>query len=798
MKHYVYTIVILVLFFAVGVLTAQKSTLQWKAELKEDVKKIQPIQNGKYIFLWADEYAWLYNNTTGKKTWSIEIDDYNENAIHQVVNDSLYLTANEDSLLCYNMVDNELLWKKRYQAIQQKRFSGSKLVDSIFILSFKEIDLGIDINTGSELWRTQLEYQQSLVENGTVNSIILEKMQKYFAFTDNDDCQLISTVTGKKLLSIPKSEPNGDLVKQKRAWYYVSADEKYIVIMFDKNMTAIDIEANKIIAQRQVAISDKYNIFLPTTMGCALFGEEKLVHVNFSTGVVAETTIDIDDVRNVVVAKTDSVAVLVLSQENNLLGLNLDNGKLLWQTAPKFQPATGFIHRYIATDANNIMVSYLDPSDDVKLYIMSIDVLTGKINYRTFVAHSDESLPDRLLPLPALSQVTETQPVSFGFDDAGFTYSISIENEFLKVLIHTSSEMIEPNTKRDGGEGIVFVDLKSGSIMGKTYMKIAGGISFPGKLAALAPAKRIDDIILLPGNKNLVALSASTGSLKWMHIEQDLKGSYIFEMSMIDSILYLRTGGFKQEFSYDAKKEKLTDKKLWEDEGYAILAVDTADGKIYWRKDFESDPGRIFHDYSAANYSSDHQIFAGDEKFLYSISTTKKGMLDWKFEFSDSGVGSLAYDDIFRKSVTWTGERPMNMDPSEFKNDELIALKQSVAVGETLKTIVSKVLHVNYSKQTNQLIVIGDDGIASVNVQNGRRSWYYEWDYDEKEIYHRPVMLKNNIFYYVSGTAVLLNADSGKVVWQSKLDKENSLFVMPDHSSIIAIDKDEITGFVIP
>lgn len=795
MNRFIFTL----LFLFSGILSAQTNKLLWKAELKDDAKLIRPIQNGKYIFLWSDEYAWLYENATGKKVWSVAVDGYDEDAIHRLMNDSLYLVAKKDTLLCYNVIENNLVWKKSYQGIRQDHFSGVASIDTLLLLSYKNTDLAVSLLTGKELWRVPVAYQQSLIEDGTVNSIMLEKAQKYLAFTDNDECTLISVTTGKRNLTLPKSEPNSDLIKQKRAWYYITADQKYAALMFSKNIVVVDIDSAKIVSQRPISISEKYNIFAPTPAGCAIFGEDKLLHINFSTGAVAETKIDIDDVRNVVVGRTDSALVMVISQENAFVGLNLENGKILWQTPPKFPNASGFIHRFVANETNGIIVTYLDPSDDLKLYLMGIDLQTGKIMYRTFVAHADESLPKRELPLPALSSVTDSTQVSFGYDNAGFNYSVSVDDANITILIHTTSEMIEPNSKRAGGEGVVVADRISGSVVGKNYIKIADGLSLKGGLSSLAAPMKIGNILLLPGNKNLVALDATTGVLKWMHIEQDLKKSYVFDMAMIDSILYLRTGGFKQEFSYDQKREKLTKKTLFEEDGYMLLAVDTADGRILWKKEFDNDPGSIFQNYSTKNYMSDsNAIFYGDEKFLYSISTAKKGLLNWKFEFSDSGTGKMDFDVLMNQSASWNGERWLSSDPYEFKNEETIKLKQTVALQETLTTVLSKVLHVNYSKSLDRLIIFGEDGIACVNPSNGRKVWYHEWDFSKKYVHHRPMVLKNNIFYFIDGKVVLLNIESGKVVWQTKLDKESGLFIMPDRSSVIAVYKDEVSGFVVP
>ena len=121
MNRFIFTL----LFLFSGILSAQTNKLLWKAELKDDAKLIRPIQNGKYIFLWSDEYAWLYENATGKKMWSVAVDGYDEDAIHRLMNDSLYLVAKKDTLLCYNVIENNLVWKKSYQGIRQDRFSGN-------------------------------------------------------------------------------------------------------------------------------------------------------------------------------------------------------------------------------------------------------------------------------------------------------------------------------------------------------------------------------------------------------------------------------------------------------------------------------------------------------------------------------------------------------------------------------------------------------------------------------------------------------------------------------------------------
>jgi len=796
MKYYSRLLFIIVL--TASILTGQSKKLIWKAELEDNVKKIQPVLNGKYLFLSSDEYAWLYENATGKKVWNVEIDEYSDKAIHTVVNDTLYLVANEDTLVCYDMVNRSVQWKRWYKGIEQSQFSGLAQVDTLLIVSYSTLDIGISLNDGNEAWRTPIEYQRSLIEAGTVNSFLLPTLRKYFVITEKNDCVLLSMDDGKKLLSLPLSEPHGDLVKGKRAWSYISPDQTIAAFIFEKNYIVINTVLQKLVAQIPVKVSDQYNPLMPTAVGCAVIGEDRIVHLNSITGKVSQIPSKVDDLRNIIVTQTDSAAIMIVGLEDKIIGWNLDIGKIAWQTALKFQPANGFLHKFLVQDSNDVIVTYLDPSNGLRLYIMSINAPTGKINYRTLIAHADESLQKRTLPIPAIGKFTGPVLPSFGFEEIGFEYQVSVESESAVFVIRTGADMLLPNTEKPGGEGFVRVDITNGQILSKNYMKIADGVSFDGGLASIAKTMKTGNMILCPGNKNLVALDASNGSIRWMLIEQDLNGSYIFDMAMIDTVLFVRTGGSKQGFTYDAKKDKISKKMLWEEDDYLLLAVDTATGKVLWKREFEADPGQVFHGYSISQYAKGNSnLFFADEKFLYSLSLSpeRKGMLSWKFEFSDSGVGSMDYEDLFQRSTSWNNEKLLTADWIE---DSAFQIKKSVIAGESFTISLSRILHVEYHRQADRLLLFGDDGIASVNASTGRRNWHYEWDYDAATIHQRPVQLNGHIFYIMDGYAVVVNTESGKVVSTTKIDSESAVVIMPDNSSVLVVDSDEVTGIVIP
>ncbi|MEW5800448.1 MAG: PQQ-binding-like beta-propeller repeat protein, partial [Bacteroidota bacterium] len=488
------------LFTITVLLTAQtKNAPVWRYELSDEVKKMQPIMNGRYVFLQSDEYAWLYETATGKKIWSVMIDEYVEKGMHHLVYDSLYLVSDEDSLKCFAIFQNKLLWKKRYPLVEQDEFVSVKQFDTLLVLSFGANDLCISLSTGAEVWRKQMQYEKDLIEQGSQNAILLMRRNKYIAFLEDGSAALIDAETGKKLLSLPQFLPNGDLITQRRAWYYLPHHEKFIALVGENDVALVDLKEDSLLARRRLSIDEQYNVLAPTAAGCGFFGEEKFLHINGETGKVSDVSVDISDVRNYAATTTDSGEVMIISLENKLLGVDLDNGKLLWQTAPKYPLVSGYMHTFIASDSNNIVVTYIDPSDDVKLYVMSLNALSGKVLYRTLVAHSDESLPKRELPLRAISSATDNDHLSFGFERAGFDYSVSSKENRVAVLIHTPSDMIEPSTDTEGGEGIAVVDIESGAVVSKNYMQIAQGLSFKGGFRTLAKPLAVGSMVILPG-----------------------------------------------------------------------------------------------------------------------------------------------------------------------------------------------------------------------------------------------------------------------------------------------------------
>ena len=792
------TYALLFVLFTACVL-AQPGKTSWKAELSDDVKGLQPVQNGKYLFLTSDENAWLYENATGKKVWSVKVRDYSKKAIHTLINDSLYVVANGDSLFCYSVLSDTVLWKRMYKGIEQDQFRSFSVNDTLLLITYKKTDLAVSLVSGKEAWRSAIVYNADLKEQGTVNQILLPKQRKGFAFNDDDACLLFSLDSGKTLLTIAKSVPHPDLVEQHRAWHYVTTDEKYAVILFKKNVVVVELDSNKVLLQHPVDLSDDFNALYPADGGCAVLQDESLLYIDFATKTVSSIAGDADDLRAIVYAPTDSGTVLVASWKNAMSGTLLRTGKKLWQSAPKDKNFSGFLREAVASDSNNIVATYLDDDDDLMLYVASINALTGKMNYRTLVAHADESLPKRELPLPAVSAVSEKTIPSFGYENAGFNYSVKSENGIVQVLVHTASDMIEPNSKNKGGEGIILVDAESGAVTAKHVMKIAQGLDFRGGLSALAKPLTVGILLILPGEEKLVALDATSGMLKWMLVEQDLNGGYVFETAMVDTILYVRTGGARYTFQYDPKKNKLSEKRVWENDVYTILAVDTTDGKVYWKKEFDQDPGRLFLDYSVGSYHSDSGlVFVGSPKFLTALDMAKKGAVRWNFEFSDSGTGKYSYEDLHRLSTIWSGEVTTIDDSVGTLGNDTVLVHTVPAVSGTMNTIVSKNLFIAYSKPLNRIVVVGDDGIAGVDPQKGKRVWIHEWSYDEKAVQHRPVVLKDNLFYAVDGKAALINIVTGKMVWQAKIGKSQAIYIMPDRSSIVTVDEDVVNGFIVP
>ncbi len=779
-------------------------------ELENDIKKMSVLQDGKYLFLTSDEYAWLVQPDSGKKLWSVKVKGYDENAVHTLLFDSLYLVSgNNDSLFCYSIFSKSLLWKTKFKDIDQDDFVELKTLDTLLLIRYDKFQVGVSLLSGKELWRAQIKYYDKVKEFGAANNILLEKHKKLLAFGNDDDIMLYDALSGKQLLQTKKTEINFDFVKQKRAWNYITDDQKFACILLDGGILVLDLDsAKQILKIEKVKYDEEYNAIIPTSLGCVVAGSKKITSINFSAGTFVQAEVDIDELRNYAEAKTESAIILIVSAENKLFGIDITNSKLLWQTKKEQKQYTGFLHTVVLQDTNSIVCHYVNPDNDVLFSLLKIDALTGEIKFKKDIALTNESLPKRALPLSPIEKIQSQTKIPFSYDNLGFDFSFSLNADTAEYLIVTKTEMREPKLKKRSGEGFVRVNARTGEEIAANYIKIAEDLGFKGGLANLAKPLTNGSTIFVAGDEKLVAFNKLDANVQWMLGSKQLNGGNVFDMVYLDGFLYVKTGGVKYKFvpnekSKSKREKKILDQKLdWEDDNIAILAVDPADGKVMWRKELKSDPALFAHQFSLANYlnADSTLLFLSDEKFVYALrmEPTSAGNFAWKFEPDDSGAGTIKIDDMYRKAKLWKESISASTLVTDYYTDSPLELEINDVLSQKIATTMSRPLHITYSKQDSIILSIGDDGILASSAVNGKRKWKHEWSYSGDEVITTPIVMQNHIFYFVNGKATLIDKNNGKIVWQVKTSGEDPLFVLPSHTAIVRISGDEIYGYKIP
>lgn len=785
---------LIALLFTLSLAAAQnKPVSNWKYELPEDVTRIAPVGGGSHLFVQADEYVWLYENATGRKVWGAVIDDHSPKAPQELLNDSLFVAGDGDTLFCWNIRRNAVVWKKRYAEIDQTDFSGRTLCDSILVLSYGETDLAVALTDGKELWRAPMEYNADLKKADAAAVLLFEPLSRHIAFTAADEVRIVNTLNGKALFTRKKSEPAMDLVRQQRRWTHVSDDGRTAVLLLDGGVLVLDVAAAKEKSYIPMDFDAKLNALLPSPAGCFVVGAEKTVHIPFGNARTGEVTVDGDDIYSITVIPTDSSSVALISTENRMTGLDLSSGAVLWRSAEKAPTARGFVRSLVSSSDTMAVLTVLDPSDDLQLFLVGLSPRTGAVRYRTLVAHADESMPERTLPLLANSGGQ-----FFGHDQAGFRYTLTAADGKAHLLIHTASDMIEPGTDRDGGEGYVIADLATGRIEKKVFMKIAQDLSYKGGFDGLAAPLTVGSVKILPGHRKLVAIDTAAASLAWMLIEQDLKDGAVTDMALADTLLLLRTGGIKRDYTYDEKKKKTESKIAWDEDDAALIAVDVRTGRVVWSRELDEHPGLLFPSYSMSRFMVNGSgLLYATRKFLHlqAVQPKKADSLRWSFEFADSGVGTYDLGELFVPASFWTKEPPGN---GRFTQDPNILFTTAAVAGEPYGSGVSRVLQVNWDPEAGTLILIGEDGVASVDPATGRKRWLREWSYSDDAVSYRPLFLRDQLFSFVKGSAELVSLKTGKLTYGIRTDAESGVFVMPDASAVIFVHKDEISALVVP
>jgi outer membrane protein assembly factor BamB len=530
----------------------------------------------------------------------------------------------------------------------------------------------------------------------------------------------------------------------------------------------------------------------------------------------------------------DGKEILLLSAKNRLAAIDLTAGAKLWQADIKHDETragfsrSGFVHRYLRQDGADAILSYVEAGNFSRtspgswVFAMRIDLLTGELKYKTLTGLPKAGMSDIGRAAGRfVGALSSDIKKSFGYENVGFDYETMDHDGKLIFVFRNKVAMANPVTNEEPGEGLCAIDPVSGQVVYQDYFELLHNSSWKAAAVQVTPPAPIveNGVMYLPGNGRVVAFDLSAGKRLWT-VEKELNKGYPTEIEFIEGTVYLKLG--KDPVTARLEKGKVKVDSPWEHEPHGFAAIDAGTGKLLWKHDLKYDPGILLPQYSLKNYynPATRQLYFADEENLYALGLRPDGgKIDWKLDLDKAKLGELP-----KKKIYAVNRISLGMKQRSFSTTQSIgggmAIQSTHTVGgvqeEQLQKFIDDVEDAEMMEKfedfftiwgvtarrclrimfdTENILVIGSDGIGLVDAAKGTTKWVSEWDYDYEDIQYVPRILNGKLVYCLDRKMVALDLSTGKEVWKAKEVKDPKFFPAPDEAFLFSIDKDIIKGY---
>ncbi len=770
----------------------------WMIDLDEKIEQSEFLQNDSILFYHSGKYAWTFDTHTGKQRWQLQLNNYESKGVHHLFGTRYYVSV-EESLKCFDLLAGKLLWNITMPKVDQNDFNRIDTVGSIIIFSYNTTQVAVDVEHGKMLWLRKIDCNTDAVKKSLFYSLPLHAFGKILYVLDNDKIIIVDAKNGETVFDGKNIEVNTDLMEKKHQWLYRSIGDSILVFAMNKGAIVINAASNKEIARKEFRIDEEFEIFQPSAAGCFVYGIEKVFHFNFTNGHVAEISLPVKEMRN---AQTYSIAeknIVMLSALNKMIAFDVADGKVLWESKTEDPNFEGFVHRFalndsaasLMTDSSNILCIYnrkrsgFSSEKGTYLYLLSMNVFTGAVNYKTKIFLSEE--------VTGADARTTMQPVSvtstgksFGYENLGFEYHASYFNNNILFFCKTNKPMRNPETREDGGEGFVCIDPKTGQTVFKNYFDICRDMSNEqwSLLSSLEQLRR-NAVWYIVGTRRCIAFDIEKGKPVWTLGSEFMRKSQPFDIVLQDSVLFVKFGVKEFRSVLDEKKKKMVVEKMYDFDPYGFLAIHKDDGRILWRYETEEDPALRMPLYSIHNYydSTNKQIYFADKTMLYGLKCiADSGKIVWQFDMNKNDIGKLIEDEGYAVTTN-------RLFVSASDNSSAKFIDEDSSYNRKLR----KQLRV--LSNGSRLVVFGPDAIASINAKTGAKEWLYEWDFTPKSIQMTPQIIDNRIVYCIDRKLKSLDVATGKIIFENKVPEQVSFFLDLKQTTLYVVFEDGLEAY---
>lgn len=797
----------------------------WKKELEEEVKIIEFLDSDTKLFIAAQDYIYLFDTETGKSVYEIELEDYLDKALYNLVGTTFLVAPNDETILAIDALTGKEKWKKQYEDLDQDDFTQLHNIGGNPVIQYGSLHIATDLATGKFLWGNNYSYDGEISLLGGWNYKEFESKGSFMIITPDETAILVDAKTGNTYGSFGNFEPEEDMVKSTVPWTFTDKKENYILFTLDDELLAIDVKTGKTAIRTEMDWDKGISPFIQVENGVIVLGEDKIIYLNTENGRNSTINVKVEDFRTYSIFYEGDNSYLFAGFKNQLMAIDLTSGSVLWKSKEDDDNFKGYAHRYLEMKDNKLLMSYVygenPPNGGTWIRALSVDVKTGKVNYNTKPLILSETYINSFVRM-----VSSFAPDPFGFskwNNLGFWYTSTVVDNKLILSVSHRGTMLNPTTREDGGDGIAVVDTKTGAILLEDYNELNDYGSADGKSVDRIESKWIGDKYLVSGNIRSALYDMKTMKKVWLSDKYEER--YIVDAEMLGDDIYYKYGFL--DFTVKLTPPGLIGwfgasidvKENDEEDPHGVMSLDSKTGKLKWDTELDKDPAFATPNFSLAKYYSikNKTLLYSDEENIYALGSN--GKYNWKKNYDDLGIGSIPYDKIYAvheeflshdyttTSTYTSGGYRWKVTRTETSKDYEGISKFVEQMGTSDASLVYK-SGANYwgatAKKTlglfvggEDVLVLGSKGVARLDRLSGDVKWKTDWDYDADEVELTPTFVGDKIVYCFSEKLEVVDYATGKKEWSAEEDSDAKFIISPTGKFIFTLDKEDIIGYGI-
>ncbi|MER3328459.1 MAG: PQQ-binding-like beta-propeller repeat protein, partial [Candidatus Kapaibacterium sp.] len=504
----------------------------WKKELEEEAKIIEFLDNDTKLFIAAKEYIYLFNTETGKAIYEIELEDYIDKGLYNLVGNTFLLAPDDETMLAIDALTGKEKWRKQYDDLDQEDFTELHNIGGKPVIQYSSLHIAIDLNTGKLLWGNNFSYNGNISALGGWNYKEFENKGNFMIISPDETANLISASSGYAIGTYTNFEPEESILKAGLQWSYTDRNENYIMFTLDDMLLVIDLKTGREAMRTAMDWDDDIPPFIVVDNGVIVLSEDKIIYFNTANGRNSSISVEVDDFRTYQVFYQGENAYLFAGFKNKLMGIDLNSGKVMWQTKEDDKNFQGYPHRYVELNNGQLLMTYVygenPPNGCTWIRATGVDAKTGNVNFNT-----EPLLLTEFYINSFTRAVSSLAADPFGFskwDNLGFNYYSSMVDDKLVLSLSHRGTTLNPSNREEGGDGIVVVDSKTGKVLLADYNELNDYGSANAKPVNRVESRFLGDKLLVSGNIRSALYNVKNAKRLWITDEYEEK--YIVDAAM--------------------------------------------------------------------------------------------------------------------------------------------------------------------------------------------------------------------------------------------------------------------------